>query len=62
MTSSSTVSSSFAFLFSATPVAQAPNGAWYITAGRPGFNLAKNNRGGWPTEAAALAASAKLAR
>jgi len=62
MTASTPTASSFAFLFSAGPVAQSPSGAWYITAGNPGFNLPKNNRGGYPTEAAAMAASAKLKR
>jgi hypothetical protein len=32
---------------------------WFITIGRPGFNLPANNRLGYATEAAAMAASLK---
>lgn len=36
---------------------QAPTGRWFITMGHCGFNSPANNRSGYATQAAAVAAS-----
>lgn len=44
------------------PVAQFPaTGRWFITMGQPGFNSPANNRDGYASEAAALAARDRYA-
>lgn len=45
----------------AEPVAQATTGRWYITIGHAGFNSTANNRNGYATRAAAVAAHRKYA-
>lgn len=43
------------------PVKQAESGGWYITMGHAGFNSPANNRGGYKTRKAAVAAYGKYA-
>ena len=38
---------------------QAPTGRWFITMGHPGFNSPANNRSGYASQSAALAAVRK---
>lgn len=47
----------------ATPVKQNPeSGNWYITMSHPGFNSPANNRNGYKSNAAALAALKRYGR
>mgnify|MGYP001601083958 FL=1 len=39
-----------------SPVFQAVSGAWYIAGGHPGFNLPRNNGGGYESRNGAMAA------